>query len=56
MRPDDGVPLEEIDRQIGSRIVLTGHVSTWLASSEAQKAVLALPGVTQVQNEITVGT
>jgi osmotically-inducible protein OsmY len=37
-------------------VVLTGRVSTWTEWTDAQTAAQSAPGVTQVQNEITVGT
>lgn len=40
----------------GGNVILTGRVHSAAESADAQEAAHSAPGVTQVQNEITVGT
>jgi osmotically-inducible protein OsmY len=42
----------QVDR---GNVVLSGRVRTWTEWTEAQSVAESAPGVTQVQNEITVG-
>jgi osmotically-inducible protein OsmY len=39
----------------GSKVILSGNVRSWTEREEAELAVWAAPGVTQVENRIKVG-
>jgi osmotically-inducible protein OsmY len=52
---DTGVPKDGVEVEVSGNIVtLTGNVHSWLARQAAERAAMHAPGVTRVENRLTV--